>query len=396
MGQMVFRVIACALLIGVTFVGRGQEAFDDALLPLNESSFASPGKGEPTVEIPTYQAEPPVEPLTDQGARAFEVQSKSKEARPESAWLDLRQNAGANSTMQSAPDWVEAVTMTPAMEENGETSKTFFHIQLRHSAGDYNVLFFRLLFDDKAEGRPELIARDGSGAQVLRSGELGSGIGLASSDSAMIPMNGISSIDVEVPGDGKTVRGAYLDWMSSSDVVHPLNVEHRDIIAEPFSVMPPLHSPAQDTEQFGTVTATLAADTIRIGSDIQEAAVFQFGIETQPLLALLTFEVASPRIDAPPEVYVNGEAIGPVTFSLPELADPAYRGEMESLVRQMHFRYTGWLRAQKIVPIASLKAGTNDLIVRNGSGGGNSAIRATQIQLKYLWDKSDYILQPGH
>ncbi|PYK93946.1 MAG: hypothetical protein DME36_07625 [Verrucomicrobia bacterium] len=393
---MVFRVIACALLIGVTFVGRGQEAFDDALLPLNESSFASPGKGEPTVEIPTYQAEPPVEPLTDQGARAFEVQSKSKEARPESAWLDLRQNAGANSTMQSAPDWVEAVTMTPAMEENGETSKTFFHIQLRHSAGDYNVLFFRLLFDDKAEGRPELIARDGSGAQVLRSGELGSGIGLASSDSAMIPMNGISSIDVEVPGDGKTVRGAYLDWMSSSDVVHPLNVEHRDIIAEPFSVMPPLHSPAQDTEQFGTVTATLAADTIRIGSDIQEAAVFQFGIETQPLLALLTFEVASPRIDAPPEVYVNGEAIGPVTFSLPELADPAYRGEMEPLVRQMHFRYTGWLRAQKIVPITSLKVGTNDLIVRNGSGGGNSAIRATQIQLKYLWDKSDYILQPGH
>jgi len=393
---MVFRVIACALLIGVTSLGRGQEAFDDALLPLNESSFASPGKGEPTVEIPTYQAEPAVELPTDQGARAFEVQSKSKEAQPESAWLDLRQNAGANSTTQSAPDWVEAVTMTPAAEENGETSKTFFRIQLGHPPGDYKVLFFRLLFDDKAEGRPELIARDESGGQVLRSGELGSGIGLASSDSAMIPMSGISSIDVEVPGDGKTVRGAYLDWMTSSDVVHPLNVEHRDIIAEPFSVMPPLHSPAEDTEQFGTITATLAADTIRIGSDIQEAAVFQFGIETQPLLALLTFEIASPRIDAPPEVYVNGEAIGPVTFSLPELADPAYRGEMEPLVRQMHFRYTGWLRAQKIVPIASLKVGTNDLIVRNGSGGGNSAIRATQIQLKYLWDKSDYILQPGH
>ena len=393
---MVFRVIACALLIGVTSLGRGQEAFDDALPPLNESSFASPGKGEPTVEIPTYQAEPAVELPTDQGAGAFEVQSKSKEAQPESAWLDLRQNAGANSIMQSAPDWVEAVTMTPAGEVNSETSKTLFHIQLGHPPGDYKVLFFRLLFDDKAEGRPELIARDESGGQVLRSGELGSGIGLASSDSAMIPMSGISSIDVEVPGDGKTVRGAYLDWMTSSDVVHPLNVEHRDIIAEPFSVMPPLHSPAEDTEQFGTITATLAADTIRIGSDIQEAAVFQFGIETQPLLALLTFEIASPRIDAPPEVYVNGEAIGPVTFSLPELADPAYRGEMESLVRQMHFRYTGWLRAQKIVPIASLKVGTNDLIVRNGSGGGNSAIRATQIQLKYLWDKSDYILQPGH
>ncbi len=393
---MVFRVVACALLIGVTVPGSGQEAVNDALLPLNESSFASPDKGEPTVEIPTYHAEWAVELPADQGARAFEAQLKPNEARPESAWLDLRQNAGANSTMQSAPDWVEAVTMTSAAEANGETSKTFFHIQLGHPPGDYKVLFFRLLFDDKAEGRPELIARDESGGQVLRSGELGSGIGLASSDSAMIPMNGISSIDVEVPGDGKTVRGAYLDWMTSSDVVHPLNVEHRDIIAEPFSVMPPLHSPAEDTEQFGTVTATLAADTIHIGSDIQEGAVFQFGIESQPLLALLTFEVASPRIDAPPEVYVNGQAVVPVTFSLPELADPAYRGEMEPLVQQMHFRYTGWLRAQKIVPITSLKVGTNDLIVRNGSGGGNSAIRATQIQLKYLWDKSDYILQPSH
>src|SRR5437660_12029198 len=109
--------------------------------------------------------------------------------------------------MQSARNGVEAVTMTPAMEENGETSKTFFHIQLGHSAGDYNVLFFRLLFDDKAEGRPELIARDGSGARVLRSGQVGSGIGLASSESGMIAMNGVSSLGVDVPGAGKRVVG---------------------------------------------------------------------------------------------------------------------------------------------------------------------------------------------
>jgi hypothetical protein len=83
-------------------------------------------------------------------------------------------------------------------------------------------------------------------------------------------------------------------------------------------------------------------------------------------------------------------------LTLPELADPGYRGEMEPLVRQMHFQYTGWLRAQKIVPVTSLSAGTNDLIVVNGAGSGPSAIRATQIQLKYLWDKSDYLLQTGH
>jgi len=62
----------------------------------------------------------------------------------------------------------------------------------------------------------------------------------------------------------------------------------------------------------------------------------------------------------------------------------------------MHFQYTGWLRAQKIVPAANLKVGTNDLIIANGSGSEPSAIRATQIQLKYLWDKSDYLLRTDH
>ena len=112
-------------------------------------------------------------------------------------------------------------------------------------------------------------------------------------------------------------------------------------------------------------------------------------------MALLTFEIASPNIDAPPEVYLNGEDIGAVSLTLPELADPGYRGEMEPLMKQMHFRYTGWLRAQKIVPVGSFKIGTNALVILSPAGT-ISAIRATQIQLKYLWDKSDYVLQPGH
>jgi hypothetical protein len=252
------------------------------------------------------------------------------------------------------------------------------------------------LFDDKTDARPELVAWDESGTQVLRSGALGSGVDLPTSDAVMIPMTSIAAIDIEVPGDGGTVRGAYLDWMTTSEVVHPLSADHRDVIPEPFTAMPALRAPEQDVEQFGTVTATLAADTIRIGANLEQGAAFQFGIESQPLLALLTFEVASPRVDSPPEVIVNGENVGPVTLTLPELADPAYRGESESLLKQMHFRYTGWLRAQKVVPISALRAGTNDIVVLSGSATSTSAIRSTQIQLKYLWDKSDYLLQTGH
>jgi hypothetical protein len=117
-------------------------------------------------------------------------------------------------------------------------------------------------------------------------------------------------------------------------------------------------------------------------------------MEAQPLVALLTFDVASPRVDSPPTVYVNGEAVGPVNLILPDLADPGYRGEVEAVATEMKFQYTGWIRAQKIIPLTNLKTGTTDILVIGGTGAPNSAIRATQIQLKYLWEKSDYQLRP--
>jgi hypothetical protein len=313
----------------------------------------------------------------------------------ESAWIDLRQHPAASTRPQTAPDWVDAVNMTSGAGTDG-AARTIFRIRVSRPAADFQVMFFRLFFEDKDDARPEIVAWDESGTQVLRSGQLGSGIGLPTSDSVMIPMKGISTVDVEVPGDGKTVRGAYLDWMTSGEVVHPVNAEHRDVIPEPFSSLPPLHSPNQDMEQFGTVTAALANETISIGPDTGQGATFQFGIESQPLLALLTFEVASPRVDSPPEVYVNGLDVGPATITLPELADPGYRGEMESLLKEMHFLYTGWLRAQKLIPTSSLKVGTNDVMVLAGPGTPGSAIRGTQLQLKYLWEKSDYLLKTGH
>ena len=321
------------------------------------------------------------------------IETTADQTPAESAWLDLRQNAPQNSRPQEAPPWVEAVTFSTTQLADDTSSKSVFRIRVARPSPHYQVLFFRLFFDDKPGQQPELIAWDESGTNLVRSGALGLGIDLPSSDSVMIPMTGASSIDIEVPGDGKTVRAAYLDWMASRPVAHPLNAERRDVIPEPFSSMPPLDSPSQDVEHFGTVTATLAAETIRIGADVQQSAAFQFGIEAQPLAALLTFEVADPRIDAPPEIYLNGQDVGPVSLVLPELADPGYRGQMEPLLKQMYFQYTGWLRAQKIIPIASLKVGTNDLIVVNGAGSGNSVIRGTQIQLKYLWEKSDYLLK---
>jgi hypothetical protein len=326
-------------------------------------------------------------------SRLRETSAKAEVRPVASAWLDLRQIPSANSKPQETPDWVEAMSIVPGQKNPGLPQKTVFRIRVSHPNPDTQVLFFRLFFDDNAEQKPQLIAWDESGTVVMQSGPLGAGIGLPTSESVIIPMVGVSTIDVEVPGDGASVRGAYLDWMAQAEVLHPQSAEHRDLIPEPFSAISPLHPATQDTERFGTVTASLADETIRIGPSVSHGAAFQFGLESPPLVALITFEVASPNIASPPIVYVNGENLGPASVTLPDLADPAYRGQTASLLRGMRFQYTGWLRAQKLVLASNLKAGTNDVLILSGEGTSTSAIRATQIQLKYLWDKTDYQLE---
>src|SRR5437588_5280628 len=122
------------------------------------------------------------------------------------AWIDLRQNAKPGA-VQSVPDWVEAVTFIPANTQ-ADAAARVFRIRLARPGGHATVLFFRLFFNDQTSARPEIVAWDESGSQLLRSGPLGTGIDLESSESVMIPMHGITTIDVEVPGDGNSVRGA--------------------------------------------------------------------------------------------------------------------------------------------------------------------------------------------
>ena len=331
--------------------------------------------------------------LPPEGAQVLKP-SQSAEAAPDSAWLDLRQNNPAHSKVQVAPDWVESVSFAPGKGSAEATTKSVFRLRLTRPNEDCQILLFRLYFDDNPAQQPELIAWDESGTQLLRSGSLGQKTGLATSSTTIVPMIGVTAIDIEVPGDGRSVRGAYLDWMKSSQVMRPMHDEPQTSIPAPFAAAAPLKAGAEDAEVFGTVTAPLTADTIPIGPSLQNGGAFQFGLESQPLVALLTFEVASPQIEVPPEIYVNGEDIGPASLVLPDLADPAYRGLSLSLVQTMQFQYTGWVRAQKIVPASILKAGTNDVIILAGAGTSASAIRETQIQLKYLWDKSDYLLEP--
>src|SRR5438132_15015 len=139
------------------------------------------------------------------------------------AWIDLRQSTKPGA-VQSVAAWVEAVTFTPADTQTDPAALSVFRIRLARPSGHSAILFFRLFFNDQTAARPEIVAWDESGSQVLRSGPLGTGIELESSESVMIPMHGITTVDVQVPGDSNGVRGAYLEWMISSELADTASV----------------------------------------------------------------------------------------------------------------------------------------------------------------------------
>src|SRR3954452_12486721 len=174
---------------------------------------------------------------------------KTTPRKVDSTWLDLRQTPAAASKPQVTPDWVEAISIVPSEKKEGEPEKTVFRIRVSQPTPEAQVLFFRLFFDDHPERKPQLIAWDESGTVVMESGPLGAGVSLATSESVMVPMVGVSTIDIEVPGDGKTVRGAYLDWVGAAEVLHPMSADHRELIPEPFTPVAPLHRVTEDTER---------------------------------------------------------------------------------------------------------------------------------------------------
>src|SRR5437762_11274638 len=118
---MLARIVALFWLIGATSSALAQEAFSDGL----------PHKESGTVEQSTA----------------------------ENAWLDLRQHPSAASRPQSAPSWVEAVNMTSTAGTDG-TPRTVFRIRVAHPSADYQIMFFRLFFDDNAATRPAIVVWD--------------------------------------------------------------------------------------------------------------------------------------------------------------------------------------------------------------------------------------------
>jgi hypothetical protein len=250
----------------------------------------------------------------------------------------------------------------------------------------------RLFFDDQPGSSPSVSAWTETGGARFQSGPLGTGLGLPTSESVIVPVEDTDYIEITVPGDGSTLRGAFLATVRIAQTRVSLDLGQPAVFQEPFGN--PTRRPAAeaDTYLFGRVRATLEADPLKVST--QEPAQWDLQLDRLPLVAVVSFEILNVDLTYPPEVRLNNALLGPVQPQLPDLADPGYRGEVRPMESDMRFHYTGWLRCQKMIPQSALKTGLNELRLEVGRQASEVAIRAVTIELKHNSRNLDYTLVP--
>lgn len=333
-------------------------------------------------------------------AVAASAQDLREHALPFSAWIDLRPTH-SDAPAQAVPGWIESMEFTgpdeaPKVGDRADDGPRALHrIRLNVPPGA-DALLIRLYFDDLPGSGPVVTAWDELGTRLWTSRRLGDGLALGNAKSVSVPTRGLDYIEIEVPGDGSLLRSAYLNWMGREQVLSPIDESAHRAVVEPFRPSAPLVPQAQEDDQYlhGVVRAALTTETHWLNRPQGASLPFDFLLEKSPLVALVTFEVLGLDAQIIPELFVNGRSLGTVSVALPDLADPGYRGELKENNPAMGFRYSGWLRAQKVIPTLLLGTGGNRIELRLPADAGPAAVRTVEIQLKYPWDKFDYDSAP--
>jgi hypothetical protein len=326
------------------------------------------------------------------GAVAGRAQELKQEPVPYSVWLDFQALSKPNPPKVSLPIWLESVQSDRPRVPKGEPPVTVVRMRLRHVGLLNREVQLRLFFDDQPGYSPSVRAWTETGTPRFQSGPLGSGLGLPTSETVIVPVDEADYLEVSVPGDGRTLRGAFLASVRLVETRIGLDLGVAQSFAEPFGNLSPHAVPENDSLLFGRVRATLEARPLKVSAP--EPAEWDFQLDRLPVLAVVSFEVLNVDLTYPPELELNGTSLGAVTPQLPDLADPAYRGEVRPLETDMRFHYTGWLRCQKMIAPSSLKTGVNELRIVVGRQTGTVAVRAVTIELKHNSRNLDYTLVP--
>jgi hypothetical protein len=308
-------------------------------------------------------------------ARAQELKAQ---AVPFTALLDFH---NSNSTREAFPIWLEKWESHTQKSPAGKIDTTVFRLRFRRFASLNNELLLRLYFDDQ---QPIAVTGwDEIGNRVFGPSQLGQSLGLPASETVIVPMSKVDYIDLEVHGDGLSLRRALLSTVGKVEIRETFDLGTVSQLLDPFDNSPLATPRVDDTLLYGRVKATLDRSSTKLSEENNHTSIYEFRLASQPSLAVVTFEILNADINSPPQLSANDHGIGPGTLLLPDLADPGYQSRLQPLKADVAYHYEGWLKCQKLVRGSDLLNGVNHLQIQSDSRSDVVAIRAVEVQLKY-------------
>lgn len=318
----------------------------------------------------------------------------AEQITPFSVWLDFNGLARPNAVKPALPIWFESFQSDTVPADDANPPKTNFRLRVRRMPGLHRELLLRIYFDDLPDMSPSISAWSELGKERFRSGSLGTGVGLPTQETVIIPLEGTDYIDMEVAGDGSSIRGAFISSLKEATTRLTNDFAALPDVTDPFGAATLSAPDTEDKKLFGRVKALIDPGTVRISQKDGVASSWQFELTQQPLVAVVNFEVLNADLTAPPIIIGNdGEPVLAIV-QWPDLADPGFRGEARPLEPSLRFQYTGWLRAQAVIPGNRLHSGLNKITVTLSEDSGPIAVRNLELQLKQNWKHFDYILSP--
>lgn len=325
---------------------------------------------------------------------AASAQELQEQPTPFSAWVDFQTIGSTHAPKQARPIWLESVQRIAQSSNTNAPVKTTFRIRLRRIGPLTDKLQMRLFFDDLEGAAPVVSGWSETGEKHFLSQPLGAGLNLATSESLILAADTLDYVDVSVPGDGSTIRGAFLATLKKAETLHAIDFAAPAELDDAFANLPAAAPAAGDTFLYGRVKAGIEEAAITLTPVEAPSIAWQIELDAIPLLALITFEILDVDPLHPPEWIINGTPLGQAAIHLPDLADPAYQAIVQPNELKPRFQYNGWLRGQQAIPSSMLRAGLNKLVLRLDGKSNKLAVRAVEMQLKHHWQNLDYKLLP--
>src|SRR6185436_13660746 len=119
----------------------------------------------------------------------------------------------------------------------------------------------------------------------------GDGLDVETSASLLVPAADLDYLDVDVPGDGANLRGAYVASLRKDAIRRGLDFAPAPALLDPFGAPASTAPGEEDTLLFGRVRATIDTAPLKLTPPTSIDAVYQFSLDAQPIIGSASFEV---------------------------------------------------------------------------------------------------------